>query len=57
MKRKICTLFLAALAVFSLTVPASADMIIEPRDSFYEKHRGSAPMWLGTMSWRGTTAR
>lgn len=39
MKRKICTLFLAALAVFSLTVPASADMVWEPRDDFYEKHR------------------
>lgn len=40
MKRKIFTLFLAALAVFSLTVPASADIIWEPNDSFYEKHRG-----------------
>lgn len=40
MKRKIFTLFLAALAVFSLTVPASADLIWEPDDSFYEKHRG-----------------
>ena len=39
MKRKICTLFLAALAVLSLTVPVSADVIIEPRDSFFEKHR------------------
>lgn len=39
MKRKICTLFLAALAVLSLTLPASADMIWEPADPFYEKHR------------------
>lgn len=39
MKRKIFTLFLAALAVLSLTAPASADVIIEPRDSFFEKHR------------------
>lgn len=39
MKRKICTLFLAALAVLSLMVPVSADVIIEPRDSFFEKHR------------------
>ena len=39
MKRKIFTLFLAALAVLSLTVPASADSIWEPDDSFYEKHR------------------
>lgn len=39
MKRKILTLFLAALAVLSLTVPVSADVIIEPRDSFFEKHR------------------
>ena len=39
MKRKIFTLFLAALAVLSLTLPASADVIIEPRDSFFEKHR------------------
>lgn len=39
MKRKVFTLFLAALAILSLTVPASADVIIEPRDSFFEKHR------------------
>lgn len=39
MKRKVFTLFLAALAVLSLTVPASADSIWEPDDSFYEKHR------------------
>ena len=39
MRRKICTLFLAALAVLSLMVPVSADVIIEPRDSFFEKHR------------------
>lgn len=38
MKRKILTLFLAALAILSLAVPASADMIWEPRDDFYEKH-------------------
>lgn len=40
MKRKICTLFLAALALLSLAVPASADIIIEPDDPFFEKHRG-----------------
>lgn len=39
MKHKIFTLFLAALAILSLTFPASADVIIEPRDSFFEKHR------------------
>ena len=41
MKRKICTLFLAALAVLSLTVPASADSIWEPDDSFYKSHMGA----------------
>lgn len=39
MKRKVLTLFLAALALLALAVPASADIIIEPRDSFFEKHR------------------
>lgn len=38
MKRKIFILSLAALAVLSLTVPVSADMIWEPDDSFYESH-------------------
>lgn len=38
MKRKIITLFLAALAVLSLAVPASADSIWTPDDPFYEKH-------------------
>ena len=39
MKRKLIPLFLALLAVLPLTLPASADMIWEPQDSFYEKHR------------------
>ena len=39
MKRKLFSLFLALLAVSALAVPASADMIWEPNDSFYEKHR------------------
>ncbi|MEY8403748.1 hypothetical protein AALA54_10470 [Oscillospiraceae bacterium 44-34] len=39
MKRRVFTLFLVALAVLSLAVPASADLIWEPEDSFYEKHR------------------
>ncbi len=39
MKRKILTLFLDALAVLSLAVPASADMIWTPDDPFYEKHQ------------------
>lgn len=38
MKRKLFTLFLAALAVCSMAVPASADMIWEPEDSFYRSH-------------------
>lgn len=38
MKRKILTLFLAALAVLALTLPASADSIWTPDDPFYEKH-------------------
>ena len=41
MKRKILTLFLAALAVLSLTLPASADSIWEPDDSFYRSHMGA----------------
>lgn len=39
MKRKIFTLFLAALALLSLTVPVSADSIWTPDDPFYEKHQ------------------
>lgn len=38
MKRKICTLCLAVLALFSLALPASADVIWEPEDSFYRRH-------------------
>lgn len=41
MKRKILTLFLAALAVLALTLPASADSIWEPDDSFYRSHMGA----------------
>ena len=40
MKRKMLTLFLAALALLSMAVPASADLIWEPGDPFYEKHQG-----------------
>lgn len=39
MKRKLFSLTLTLLAVMSLPLPASADMIWEPEDSFYEKHR------------------
>lgn len=41
MKRKVFTLFLAALAILSLTLPASADSIWEPDDSFYRSHMGA----------------
>lgn len=39
MKRKAFALFLALAAILSLTVPVSADLLVEPIDSFYEKHR------------------
>lgn len=39
MKRKVLTLFLAALALLALAVPASADVIWTPDDPFYEKHQ------------------
>lgn len=39
MKQKLFSLFLALLAVSALVLPASADIIWEPEDSFYEKHR------------------
>lgn len=40
MKRRLLSLFLALTAAFTtLIVPASADLIWEPQDSFYEKHR------------------
>ncbi len=39
MKRKILTLFLALLAVLALTVPAFADAVWEPEDSFFQRHR------------------
>ena len=38
MKRKIFTLFLATLAILALSVPARADVIWTPNDSFYERH-------------------
>ena len=38
MKHKLLTLLLALLTISALTVPASADVIWEPQDSFYEKH-------------------
>lgn len=40
MKGKLFSLLLALLTVSALAVPASADLIWEPQDSFYEKHRG-----------------
>ena len=39
MKHKLLTLLLALLTISALTVPASADVIWEPQDSFYEKHQ------------------
>lgn len=45
MKRKILTLSLALLAVFSLTVPVFADAIWAPNDSFYEKHWDECDYW------------
>ena len=39
MKRKLLTLILTALALFSLAVPASADSIWTPDDTFYKKHQ------------------
>ncbi len=39
MKRKLFSLSLALLAVLTVIPPAAADMIWEPYDSFYEKHR------------------
>ena len=37
--RKLISFLLAAAAMLSLAVPAAADMIWEPEDSFYKKHR------------------
>lgn len=39
MKQKVFSLVLALLAVSAFAVPVSADVIWEPDDSFYEKHR------------------
>lgn len=39
MKQKFFSLVLALLAVSALAIPVSADVIWEPDDSFYEKHR------------------
>ncbi|MCI8303572.1 MAG: hypothetical protein HFF52_02985 [Lawsonibacter sp.] len=39
MKQKLTSLLLALLSILSLTVPVSADIIWEPNDSFFEKHR------------------
>ena len=39
MKYKLSAPLLALLTVLALTVPVSADVIWEPQDSFYEKHR------------------
>lgn len=38
MKRKLFALLLTLLSVSALIVPASADIVWEPEDSFYEKH-------------------
>ena len=37
--KRICTLLIASLLISSLTVPALADVIWEPGDSFYDSHR------------------
>lgn len=39
MKRRFLSFFLTLTAVLILMVPVSADIIWEPEDSFYEKHR------------------
>lgn len=39
MKRTLLSLFLALAAAFALIVPAAADIIWEPEDNFYNKHR------------------
>ena len=39
MKFRLLSLLLALAAAFALIVPASADLIWEPQDSFYERHR------------------
>lgn len=39
MKRKLLSLLIALTAALTLIIPASADIIWEPEDSFYEKHR------------------
>lgn len=39
MKRRLSLLLLAFAAVFTLTVPAFADVIWEPNDAFYTSHR------------------
>ena len=40
MKGKLMSLLLAVVAALALAVPASADIIWEPEDDFYESHRG-----------------
>lgn len=37
--KKLISLLLASMATLSLTMPAAADVIWEPEDSFYQKHR------------------
>lgn len=39
MRKKLLSLLLAAAAALSLATPAAADVIWEPENSFYEKHR------------------
>lgn len=39
MKRRLLSLFLALTMALILIIPASADLIWEPEDSFYERHR------------------
>lgn len=39
MKRRLLSLLLALMAALALIVPASADLIWEPEDNFYQKHK------------------
>lgn len=39
MKKRLCAFLLALLTVLPLALPAAADMIWEPEDAFYSRHR------------------
>lgn len=39
MKKRLISLLFAAAAMLSLAIPAAADLIWEPEDAFYERHR------------------